>query len=80
MYKEWIGLRVILKTTAEHKHNLVGTLTNCIGTVVMLDDITPVRMTRPMGKESFNIASRSHEGLVPVADPLDDPSKNIPEE
>lgn len=78
MFKKWLGKRVIVKTTDKHKTNFVGTLVDCIGTVVMLEDITPVRGTHPFNDQAINMASRSFESLELVVNPDDDPCGSSP--
>lgn len=74
MFKLWIGKRVILFTTDPKKTNLVGTLKEFTGTVVMLTDVTPQRQTRPFNDMAVNLASPSFESLELVVNPADDPS------
>jgi len=78
MFNKWKGLRVIVKTTETHKVNFVGTLVECNGTVIMLENITPVRGTHPFNDQAINMASRTYESVEPVANPDDDPSGNHP--
>jgi hypothetical protein len=78
MYHHLIGLRVIVKTTDQHKTNFVGTVVSCIDTTLWLVNITPVRGTHPFNDQGINFASRTFESIEAVANPDDDPSGSYP--
>jgi hypothetical protein len=78
MFHHLIGLRVMIKTTEPHKTNFVGTLVSCIGTTLWLENITPVRGTRPFNDQGINFASRTFESIESVANPDDDPTGSPP--
>jgi hypothetical protein len=74
-FSEWIGKRVVLRTTDKNSIAYVGTLKKSTGTTVMLTEVTPRLETRHLPDMTVNVANHPWESLTLVAGSYEDPSQ-----